>query len=167
MPIYEFYCADCHTVFNFLARTANTAKCPACPRCGRPKLERRVSRFAISKGRTERAGQKDDLPDVDEGRMEKVMEELARESEGIDEENPRQMARMMRRLYEGSGMPLDGRVEEAIRRMEAGESPDKIEEEMGELFGGDELLPGEGAEGVRGLVRKLKPFEVDETLYDL
>jgi len=167
MPIYEFYCADCHTVFNFLSRTINTSKRPACPRCNRPNLDRQVSRFAISKGRAEPGAGEDAMPDMDDPRMERVMEELASEAEGMDENNPQQMARMMRRLYEASGMPLSGKAEEAIRRMEAGESPDKIEEEMGDVFEGDESLPDEGPGGVRGLVRKLRPPTVDETLYDL
>ena len=29
MPVYEFYCADCHTVFNFLARRVDTTASPA------------------------------------------------------------------------------------------------------------------------------------------
>ena len=49
MPIYEFYCADCHTIFNFLARKTSSVV-PGCPRCDRRRLERRVSAFAISKG---------------------------------------------------------------------------------------------------------------------
>ena len=36
MPIYEFYCASCHTVFNFLSKRINTDGTPACPKCGRP-----------------------------------------------------------------------------------------------------------------------------------
>ena len=166
MPIYEFYCVDCHTVFNFFSRTINTAKRPACPRCGRPDLERRVSRFAISKGRTERGSPEEETPDLDETKMERVMEELAREGEGLDENDPRQMARMMRKLHENSGMPLDGKAEEAIRRMEAGESPDKIEEAMGDLLEGDESSPGNSG-SLSGLVRKLRPPGIDETLYDL
>ncbi len=50
MPVYEFYCADCHTVYNFFSQSVNTAKRPTCPKCGRPELERRASLFAISKG---------------------------------------------------------------------------------------------------------------------
>jgi hypothetical protein len=26
MPIYEFYCPDCNTIFNFFSRTINTSK---------------------------------------------------------------------------------------------------------------------------------------------
>ena len=55
MPIYEFYFPNCHTIFNFLSRNVNTKKRPTCPKCKRPKLERKVSSFAISKGLSEPA----------------------------------------------------------------------------------------------------------------
>lgn len=167
MPIYEFYCAKCHTVFNFLSRTINISKQPACPRCRRPDLERRVSRFAISKGRSEEPSPAGDLPDLDEDKLERVMTELERESAGLDEDNPQQMARVMRRLYESSGLPLGGRMEEAFRRLESGEDPEAIEQEMGDLMDDDEALPGETGGKLRRLVRKLRPPEVDENLYDL
>jgi len=48
MPIYEFYCVDCHTVFNFFSRRIDTEKRPSCPRCGRPGLERRLQQFQQS-----------------------------------------------------------------------------------------------------------------------
>lgn len=167
MPIYEFYCADCHVVFNFFARKPDTEKRPACPRCGRPRLEKKLSRFAISKGRAEPEGG-DDLPaDFDEAKMEQVMAELAREGEGIDEDDPRQMARMMRKLRDATGMDLGPGMEEAIRRMEAGEDPDKIEEEMGDLLEGDEPGFPESGGKLRRLSRKFKPPGVDETLYEL
>ena len=173
MPIYEFYCADCHTVFNFLARRPNTTKRPACPRCGRPRLERKVSRFAISKGRRESDAADDPLADLDDARMERVMAEMAQEFDGANEDDPRQMARMMRKLHDATGLPLGAGMEEAIRRMEAGEDPDKIEEEMGDLLDEDPLLgeggssPGQTGGSLRRLSRKLKPPDVDDTLYDL
>jgi len=168
MPIYEFYCANCHMVFNFFSRTINTSKRPSCPRCGRPELDRRMSRFAISRGRTEKAQQdEEELPDLDESRMEQAMAELEREAEGLDEDNPRHMARLMRKLYETSGLPLGERVEEAIRRMEAGEDPERIEEEMGDLLAEEEPALGEQRGGLRSFARRLKPPQVDETIYDL
>ncbi len=163
MPIYEFYCGDCHTVFNFFSRTINTSKRPSCPRCRRRDLERRLSRFAISRGQANAGQQKEQTPDLDESKMERVMEELSREAEG----DPRQMARVMRRLYESSGMPLGDGIEEAIRRMEAGEDPEKIEEEMGDVLTDEETSPGGGGRGFRGIARKLRPPAVDQTLYDL
>lgn len=167
MPIYEFYCADCHTVFSFLARKPDTEKRPACPRCNRPKLERKLSRFAISKGRSE-SEEGDDLPaDFDEAKMERVLAEMASEADGMNEDDPRQMARMMRKLHDATGMPLGKGMEEAIRRMEAGEDPDEIENDLGDLLDEEEPLLAEGGGGLKKLTRKLKPPDVDDTLYDL
>jgi hypothetical protein len=98
--------------------------------------------------------------------MERVMDELARESENIDENDPRQLARMMRKLHDQAGLPLDAKAEEAIRRMEAGESPEKIEEEMGDVFEGEGGEIDESGGRLRGLIRKSPPA-VDHTLYDL
>ena len=170
MPIYEFYCADCHTIYNFLSRSINTTKRPDCPRCRRPKLERRVSRFAISKGQSKPPESDQGMPDLDESKMEQALEQLAGEAEGMDEDNPRQMARMMRKLYEGAGLHLSDKMEEAVRRLESGEDPEKIEEEMGDFLDEEDPLmggPGGGEGGLRGLSRKLRPAHVDETLYDL
>ncbi len=50
MPVYEFYCPDCHAIFNFFSRRVDTETQPACPRCGRPELGRQASLFAISRG---------------------------------------------------------------------------------------------------------------------
>ena len=84
MPIYEFYCADCHRVYSFLSKTVNTTKRPACPRCGRPKLERKVSRFAVGRRRTQTEeapagseGGEDLPPGFDEAKLEQAMGQLA------------------------------------------------------------------------------------------
>jgi len=166
MPVYEFYCADCHTIFNFLSRRVNTGKRPACPRCARPDLERQVSKFAFSKGRSQEP-EAEGMPDLDESRLEKAMMSLAGEMEGIDENDPRQMARFMRKFSDATGMNLGEGYEEAMRRLEAGEDPEKIEEEMGGLF--DEENPLEGnpfsRQGLRKLKRRYTPPAHDETLY--
>jgi putative FmdB family regulatory protein len=162
MPVYEFYCSDCHTIFNFLSRRVNTEKQPDCPRCGHPGLERQVSHFAVSKGRTEEPVE--GMPDMDESQMEKAMEALAGEMDGMDENDPRQMARFMRKLTEATGMNLGSDMEEAMRRLEAGEDPEKIEEEMGDLFTEESPF---GREGVKGLKRKYVPPAHDDTLYVL
>ncbi|MGQ9574089.1 MAG: FmdB family zinc ribbon protein [Thermoguttaceae bacterium] len=190
MPIYEFYCAECHRVYNFLSKTINTTKRPACPRCGRPRLQRRMSRFAVSRRPSQSAAPEDDQsdlpPGLDEAKMERAMEALAQQAEGMDEEDPRQMAHMMRKLFDTTGLPLGPGMEEAIRRMEAGEDPDKIEEELGDLLEQEDPFGGAGSEGelkgepgqpappgakrrgsLRAISRRLRPPEVDETLYDL
>jgi putative FmdB family regulatory protein len=166
VPIYEFYCAACHTVFNFLARRPS-AKRPACPRCSRPRLERRVSAFAITKGRAE-PGAEAATEEPDEVRMEAAMADLAADAERVDENDPRQMARFMRRFFERSGMPIGPGVEEAMRRMESGEDPDAIEDEMGDLLDQDGEAPAEpGPGGLARLARRLRAPQVDPTLYEL
>jgi putative FmdB family regulatory protein len=161
MPVYEFYCPDCHMIFNFLARRVNTEKRPGCPKCSKPDLERRVSLFAISKGRKE--SDEEPMPD-----MEQAMEAMAREADGLDEEDPRQVAGLMRKLYDATGMNLGPGMEEAIRRMEAGEDPDKIEEEMGDIMEEEDPFSGEGVKrGLKSLTKRHLPPQVDDTLYEL
>jgi putative FmdB family regulatory protein len=171
MPIYEFYCPSCHVVYSFLSRTSGVPRQPACPRCARPELERRVSRFAISRGRPE-PGEAEDMPDLDDSRLERAMSELASEAESLNESDPKAMARLMRRLFRETGMPLGEGMEEAIRRMEAGEDPDRIDEEMGDLL--EQETPfaegeggGEGQRLRRAVRRRLRPPAVDDTLYEL
>jgi hypothetical protein len=126
-----------------------------------------VSLFAISKGRKESEGEDADLPEgLDEGRLEKAMESLAGEVDGLDEENPRQAARLMRRLFEATGMPVGGGMEEALRRMESGEDPDKIEEELGDALEDDPLGAGP-KKRIRRLARRMLPPSVDPHLYEM
>ncbi len=165
MPIYEFYCADCHTIYNFFSRRINTETVPRCPRCARPALERRLSVFAVSKGLKE----DDDTPlsELDEGRMEQAMAALAGEMEGLDEDDPKQAARLMRRLYDTTGLRLGPGMEEAMRRMEAGEDPDQIEEEMGDILEDEDPFAARPRQALKDLRNRLLPPNVDQTLYDL
>jgi putative FmdB family regulatory protein len=167
MPVYEFYCSDCHAVFNFLSRQVNNDRRPACPRCGRPELVRQVSRFAISKNRPEPSG--DGLPEgLDEEKMEQAMLALAGEMDGINEEDPRAMAHFMRKFTAMTGMTLGDEAEEAMRRLEAGADPEQIEAEMGDFFGeGDNLDGLFGKHRLAQIRRRLAPPEHDETLYPL
>ena len=96
------------------------------------------------------------------------MLELASEAEGLDENDPRQAARMMRKLSETMGTPLGSGMEEVIRRMEAGEDPDQIEADMGDLLDAED--PFSDVEKKRGgkHVRQSSPRpQVDPTLYEL
>jgi putative FmdB family regulatory protein len=173
MPIYEFYCPHCHRLFNFLSRSVNTDKVPPCPRCAGKDLARRASAFAISKGRKEEpAKAPGPEADVDQARLERAMESMAGEMERIDENDPRQGARFMRRMFEAAGVPVAGGMEEALRRMEAGDDPEKIEAEMGDVFEGDpfsalgEKDPAAPARGLAGLRRRLPP-SVDPELHEM
>ncbi len=163
MPIYEFFCKDCNTVFNFFSSRINTDKQPDCPKCGRKKLEKMMSTFAIV-GKAKEQGD-DPLAGLDETRMEQAFEGLMREAENINEEDPRQMATLMRKFSDKTGISLGEQMEEALSRMEAGEDPDQIEQEMGDLLGGDS---GFSLEDMKKKVRSgPKPPVYDEKLYEL
>jgi putative FmdB family regulatory protein len=163
MPIYEFYCHKCDTIYNFFSRTINTDKIPTCPRCRRVRLKRRVSLFATISGR--KGDEADgDMPPIDESRMEKAMSMLASEAERINEDDPRQAAQLMRKLTEATGLRMGGGMEEALNRMERGDDPERIEAEMGDLLEGEEPFVMESKS--KGNKKGSRP-NVDETLYDL
>ena len=163
MPIYEFYCRKCNTLYNFFSRSVNTEKIPSCPRCKKVKLQRRMSVFAKISQRSEGAAP-EEMAGLDESKMEKAMEMLAREAGGIDENDPRQAARLMRKLTDATGLSLGEKMEEALSRMEKGEDPEKIEEEMGDSISEDELFVM-AKKAVKG--KMVAVPRVDDKLYDL
>jgi len=161
MPIYEYFCSDCNIIFNFYSKRIDTETRPDCPKCGRTELERQVSMFAT----IGKASEDDDqLAGIDESKMEQALDSLMRESEGINEDDPKQMATLMRKFTERTGINLGDNMEEAISRMEKGEDPDQIEKEMGDLLDGDDF--SFEAMKKKALSSRPKPAH-DETLYDL
>jgi len=132
MPIYEYYCDQCNVIFNFYSSRVNTTKVPACPKCGKEELAKQISTFAtITKGKEESG---DQFSGLDESKMEHAFESLMREAEHINEDDPKQMASLMRKFTSQTGIHLGESMEEAISRMEAGEDPEQVEKEMGELL---------------------------------
>lgn len=64
------------------------------------------------------------------------MMELMGRMEGMDENDGRAMGRMMRELTQITGEGGDDpAMQEAIRRLEAGEDPEKVEEIVGDAWG--------------------------------
>ncbi|WP_045222927.1 FmdB family zinc ribbon protein [Desulfonatronum thioautotrophicum] len=169
MPLYEFYCKDCHTIYNFFSPRINTEKRPDCPKCGRNELERQVSVFAISKNRPDSEDGGDgmdgmpDLSGLDESKLERAMAMMAHEAEGMNEDDPRQAAQLMRKLCDVTGMNFGEGMEEALTRMEAGEDPEQIEAEMGDMFENMDFSPT----SAKKLRRTLRAPARDETIYDM
>ncbi len=164
MPIYEFYCGDCHTIFNFFSKSVNTTKKPKCPKCKKKRLSRQVSLFAI-RGHTAEDGEMVDLP-VDEGKMEQVIEALAGEADKMNEDDPRQAANLMRKLTDMTGLKLGPGMDEALTRMEKGDDPEQIESEIGDLLEQEDIFSVVGKKGKASQKKRAAPFK-DETLYDL
>ena len=164
MPIYEFYCKDCNTVFNFFSPAINTTKTPVCPKCKKSKLARQISLFAVT-GKAKEGGDIDDLP-FDESKMEQAMQMLAGEADKINEDDPRQAAAIMRKLSNMTGLELGLGMDDALSRMEKGEDPEQIEAEMGDLLESEDpfLIPDNKG---KATAKKYRPPLKDEILYDL
>src|SRR5258706_405144 len=136
MPIYEYTCPKCRVIFNFLSKRLTPDRLPVCPKCGNKKMAKQVSRFAMSRGLKEPAAPSETeagegpMPDMDDPRIERAMMEMERDMEHMDENNPKHMAQMMRKM-KGLMPPgsLPKELDTAIRRLEAGEDPEKIEED--------------------------------------
>jgi putative FmdB family regulatory protein len=163
MPIYEFYCSHCHTLYSFFSRTANTDKVPRCPKCLDVVLERRMSVFATVSGKAKDEVADDPFSALDEKKVEKELAKLAGEAEKIKDDDPHAAAQLMRKFTDMTGIKLGDGFQEALKRMEKGEDPEKIEEEMGDILAEEEYC-GEKQSGKKASRRKVK---VDETLYDL
>ena len=163
MPIYEFFCDKCNTLFNFFSRSINTTKRPRCPKCNQP-LNRQMSAFAFT-GQASEKGDMDDLP-VDEVKMQQAMQMLAGEADKIKEDDPRQAADLLRKLSNATGLELGAGMQEALQRMESGEDPEQIEAEMSDLLEDEDpfLMPVKKCGDKK--IGRAAPIR-DETLYDL
>lgn len=162
MPIYEFYCASCHTVYSFFSSSVDTDARPDCPKCKRSGLERKPSRFATPRGASD-----DPFEGLDESRLESAFDSLAGELGDFDagEEDPRALARVFRRLGEAAGVEPSPKLQEILARLESGADPDDLEAEL------DGDLDEEAGLGelfrVRKAAERRRPPAVDETLYFL
>jgi len=165
MPIYEFACPKCRRIYSFLAKRVSPEHLPACPKCGNKKLSKQLSRFALTRGLKETpvtaSGEESGppMPDMDDPRVERAMMEMERDLEGLDENNPRHMAHMMRKMKDlmpPGAMPKE--LDVAIKRLEAGEDPEKIEADLGDVLG-DFMGGPDGSAGGGGYTK-------DSGLYD-
>ncbi len=181
MPIYEFYSPDTNKVYSFFARSSRFATAlPRCPDGAELRMQKLVSGFAIvgrAKEPAEPAGPGEDLSPQQEAEMMR----LASEMEGLDEENPdpKALGHLMRRMTEIAGENVPEDMNEMLRRLEAGEDLEKLEEEYGDLMGdgGDDedgmMPPGAGADvepsaDLRKTMRRLRNRpRRDPALYEM
>jgi putative FmdB family regulatory protein len=170
MPIYEFACSKCRRVFSFLSKRVSPEHSPVCPRCGNRHLAKQMSRFAMTQRRSEpsaksnpgEAGAEPPMPELDDPKIMRAMSELERDMEHLDENNPKHIAHLMKKMKDA--LPpgtLPTEMDVAIKRLEKGEDPEKIEAEMGDMLG--QLMGGpedeDGGGGGAGYTR-------DRGLYD-
>ena len=120
MPIYEFECRACHRKTTALVMSRERIGEVRCRACGSADLEKLYSRFAS--------------PKSEDARLEAMADPSAMGD--IDENDPRSVARFMKKMGQEMGEDFGGDVDQAI------------EEEMS--GGGGEGGEGEGGEGGTG-----------------
>jgi len=121
MPIYEYGCYDCRKRVNVFFRSFSEVetKEATCPRCGGTHLKRLVSRVAFVRS--------------EESRLESLADPS--NLSGLDEDDPKSIARWMRQMGSEVGEDLGPEFNEVVDRLEAGEDPESIEKSMPELGG--------------------------------
>jgi putative FmdB family regulatory protein len=108
MPIYEYRCADCRAKVTVLTLRVSEAVDPVCDRCGGKKLSRLMSRFAMLRS--------------DDDRMDDLTDDAA--LGGVDENDPKSMARWMRKMGKELGDDAGEDFDEMVDEMEAGGDAD-------------------------------------------
>jgi len=194
MPIYEYYCPDNNTVYQFFAKTLAQGKLvPKCPDNPKFRMQKALSTFAVKTGgkKSGDGSAKDGatgMPEAsgdpaEDARMEAAMNAMEGEFASVDENDPRAMGRMMRRMAELTGEKIDGEMEEVVRKLEEGADPDALEEQLGGAFPdeqgggmddpyGEGPMPGAGQEKLDPKEAKFRfkalrrPLRRDPKLYD-
>jgi putative FmdB family regulatory protein len=118
VPIYEYRCHDCRRRVSLFFRSYSDIQDePSCPRCGGTRLSRLISRVAVVRSEDSRL---DDLSDPS------MLGDL-------DEDDPKSIARWMRKMSDETGEEMPPEFGEVIDRLESGQSPEEIEESMPDL----------------------------------
>ncbi len=116
MPIYEYRCNDCGKISEFLLIKTDETFIPQCKRCKSKKMSRVLSKVRVIRSEESR------------------MESLADPSKwsGLDEKNPKSMAKWMKRMGkemgEDMGEDVDAMVDEGMEEEMASKSDEEIED---------------------------------------
>jgi putative FmdB family regulatory protein len=116
MPIYEYRCSDCGRKTQVLTLSVKSPVKPKCRHCGGANLVKLVSRVAFLRS--------------EESRLERLADPSC--LGGLDEEDPKSVARWMKKMGkemgEDVGEDFDEEVERAMEESEldgGGAGPDK------------------------------------------
>lgn len=131
MPNYDYRCPTCQKRVSVFQSYADYGVKPAaCPTCGSTALQRLINKVRIVKS--------------DDRRMEDMADPSFLGD--VDENDPKSLARAMRKMGREIGEDLPPEFGEITDRLEAGESPEAIEQSMPDLASGG----GMGGMGMGG-----------------
>lgn len=107
MPIYEYVCENCGKPFSlFLSYADYDAAVVSCPDCGSESVRRKICPIRVATG--------------EKARLQKISEEAAGSN------SSQMLGKVMRTIQENSGRELPPDTNEALTRLERGESPSEI-----------------------------------------
>ena len=127
MPDYEYRCQKCKKRFTKFYRYDEYGKIPVtCAHCGSENVKRKIGRVRIAHSADTR------------------LENLA-DPQNLDalEDDPRTLGRMMRQMSDETGEDMGPEFDEVIHRLESGQNPEQIENDLPDLLGDE----GAGAGG--------------------
>jgi putative FmdB family regulatory protein len=123
MPGYDYICDACRKQVVIYQRYEDYGRVKVeCPECGSKELARKIGRVRFA--RSEDAH----------------LESMADPSRwgDVDQDDPRSLARFMRKMGSELGEELPPEYDEVVDRLDAGESPEEIEKSMPDLGAVDE-----------------------------
>ena len=105
MPIYEYECIKCHRKSSILTMRISEKIDPTCGHCGSTEMNRLMSRFA--------------MPRSEDARLDSLADPSRLGD--FDENDPKSVARMMRRMGNEMGDEFAGpEFDEAVDELESG-----------------------------------------------
>lgn len=120
MPTYDYRCLDCRKRLSLYQSYSEYGTVPVvCPHCGGTQVKRLINRVRVLRSEDSRL---DSLADPDDWG-------------DIDENDPRSVARAMRRMGDEMGEELPDEFDEVVDRLESGEDPESIEQDLPGLAG--------------------------------
>ena len=116
MPIYDYFCLDCQQRFDvFLTYAEYGKRAVACPHCKSKNVRRRIPRVRVAKS--------------EDSRLDSLSSDFSDPSALAGLENdPRAMGRMMRKMSREMDEDMGPEFDDVIDRLEAGQSPEEIEQ---------------------------------------
>lgn len=105
MPIYEYRCRSCRRRVQILTLRVSESPEEVCQHCGGTELDRLMSRFA--------------MPRSEESRLDALGDPS--QLSGLDENDPRSVARWMRKMGRELGDEVAGaELDQAVEELESG-----------------------------------------------
>ena len=161
MPIYEFYCSECNTLFDFFSRKVDTVTRPPCPQCKAP-LSREVSQIGVLSGDSPESGDGLGHADMDEGRVEKALEAYGDSLDAAGQtDDPAKAAELLSQFSDAAGIKFNPEIQDTLRRAAEGGDPDAALRDIDAIVASGDTPFSEGKK-----VRRAPPRK-DPTLHDL